>query len=212
MSRPNFITRHYWTFQRQLFFVRQRLFTIISFLLLDNQMSGNMRATLLRWNGAKVGKRCFVRGGLQIQESFNCTLGDDVFINSGCCMDNSAPIIIGSRVQFGFQVTLITGDHNIGSSHSRAGSYCGGSIIIGEGAWIGARAIILPNVTIGNGAVVAAGAVVTRDVPPNTLVAGVPAKPLRVLDKMEGERDKSSQVPFLEWQETHTEREVPSDV
>ena len=53
---------------------------------------------------------------------------------------------------------------------------------IGEGAWIGARSVVLPGVSIGNGAVVAAGAVVTRDVPANTLVGGVPAQHLRHLD------------------------------
>src|SRR5690349_19280629 len=96
---------------RQWFFLRQRLFAVLSFLLLDNMSSGRMRAALLRWNGAKVGRRCFVRGGLQIQESFQFSLGDDVFINSGCVLDGSASISIGDRVQFGFQVTLITGDH-----------------------------------------------------------------------------------------------------
>jgi maltose O-acetyltransferase len=206
----NFFSRHYWNIQRQLFFVRQRVFSFLSFLLLDNQSSGSLRAALLRWNGAKVGKRCFVRGGLQIQESFDFTLGDEVFINAGCCLDNSAPIIIGSRVQFGFQVTLITGNHEFGPPQSRAGAHCARPITIGEGAWIGARAIVLPGVTIGSGAVVAAGAVVTKDVPPNTLVAGVPAKTLRALDAMEGAENSSSSVS--EREDAPAAMELPSDV
>ena len=168
--------------RRQLFFLQQRLFAFFSFLLLDNMTSGRVRAALLRLGGATIGKRCFVRGGLLIQESFRLKLGDDVFVNAGCCFDLSAPIVIGSRTQLAYQVTLMTGGHAIGSHDSRAGAHRPEPIEIGEGVWIGARAIILPGVTIGAGAVVAAGALVTKDVPPDTLVAGVPAKPVRTLE------------------------------
>ena len=171
----------YWGLRRQLFFIRQRLFAVSSFLLLDNMSGGRLRAALLRLNGATVGKGCFVRGGLQIQEGFGLVLGDGVFVNAGCCFDLSAPIVIGSRAQLAYQVTLVTGGHEIGTHASRAGSHRPAPIHIGEGAWIGARATVLPGVAIGAGAVVAAGTLVTKDVPPDTLVAGVPAKPVRVL-------------------------------
>ena len=173
----------YWMLRRQIFFVQQRWFSFFSFLLLDNKSGGAFRAALLRWNGATVGGNCFVRGNLQIQDwFFNLSLGDDVFINAGCCLDTSAPITIGDRAQLAYQVTLITGGHEIGPHESRAGAHCPAPIHIGKGAWIGARAVILPGVTIGDGAVVAAGALVAKDVPPDTLVAGVPAKTLRVLE------------------------------
>lgn len=169
------------TFRRQLFFLQQRLFSFFSFLLLDNKSSSQIRAALLRLNGASIGKNCFIRGGLQIQEKFAIVIGDEVFVNSGCCFDLSAPIMIGNRVQLAYQVTLVTGGHEIGPHESRAGAHCPQPIHIQDGAWIGARATILPGVTIGAGAVVAAGALVTKDVPADTLVAGVPAKPIRVL-------------------------------
>ncbi len=174
--------KYRWFLRRQWFFVRQRLFYVLSFLLLDNGVSGKLRATLLRINGARVGRGCFVRGALQIQEGFDLSLGDEVFINAGCCLDSSAPIILEDRVQLSFQVTLVTGDHRIGPHRSRAGEHAPRPIKIHAGAWIGARALILPGVTIGAGAVVAAGAVVTRDVPADTLVAGIPARVLRNLD------------------------------
>ena len=168
--------------RRQGFFVRQRLFTSLSFLLLDNMVCGRARAALLRWNGATVGRRCFVRGGLLIQESFGLALGDDVFINAACCFDLSAPITLGNRVQLAYQVTLMTGGHDFGAHDSRAGKHRPQPISIGDGVWIGARATVLPGVSIGAGAVVAAGALVTKDVPPDTVVAGVPAKPIRTLE------------------------------
>lgn len=168
--------------RRQGFFVQQRLFALLSFLLLDNRICGRARAALLRWNGAKVGRRCFVRGGLVIQESFGLVLGNDVFINAACCFDLSAPIMLGNRVQVAYQVTLITGGHEFGPHGSRAGTHRPQPIFVGDGAWIGARAIILPGVTIGAGAVVAAGALVTKDVPPDMVVAGVPARIVRTLE------------------------------
>lgn len=172
----------YWAVRRQAFFLQQRGFSFLSFLLLDNMSSGRLRAALLRSNGARIGKKCFIRGGLQMQEGFNLHLGDEVFINAGCCLDTSALITLGSRVQLAYQVTLITGGHKIGLHDCRAGTHAPKSITIEDGAWIGARAVILPGVTIGAGAVVAAGSVVTKDVAPDVLVAGVPAKVIRCLD------------------------------
>lgn len=168
--------------RRQGFFVQQRFFAALSFLLLDNRISGRVRALLLRWNGATIGRRCFIRGGLMIQESFGIIIGDDVFINAGCCFDLSAPIILGDRVQLAYQVTLVTGGHEFGPRESRAGAHKPQPIMINDGAWIGARAMILPGVTVGAGAVVAAGALVTKDVAPDTVVAGVPAKLIRILE------------------------------
>lgn len=172
----------YWFARRQLFFAQQRVFYILSFLLLDNARSGRLRAGLLHLNGATVGRGVNVRGNLQIQEGFGITIGDGVFINSGCLFDLSAPIVIGGGVQLAYQVALITGGHGIGPAESRAGEHRPASIHIGVGSWIGARAVILPGVRIGAGSVVAAGAVVTRDVPANTLVAGVPARVVRTLE------------------------------
>ena len=167
---------------RQLFFLKQRWFYVISFLLLDNRTSARLRAALLRQFGAIVGKGCVVRGGLQIQEGFNLILGDNVFVNAGCCFDSSAAIQIGNNVQISYQVTLITGGHEIGTHANRAGTHAPASIAIGDGVWIGARSIVLPGVTIGAGAVVGAGSLVTRDVAADSVVAGVPAKLVRLLD------------------------------
>ena len=76
---------------------------------------------------------------------------------------------------------LITGTHHLGEEYQRAGVETALPITVGDGAWIGANCTILPGVTIGRGAVVAAGSVVTKSIGDNEMYAGVPAKLIRVL-------------------------------
>ena len=104
-----------------------------------------------------------------------------VFLNYGVFIDASAQVTIQSGTQIGPQVMLCTSTHALGSEAERAGAVVALPIHIGTGAWIGARAMILPGVTIGRGCVIAAGAVVTKDCEPNTLYAGIPAKAVRSL-------------------------------
>jgi maltose O-acetyltransferase len=90
-------------------------------------------------------------------------------------------VTIGNNVSFGHQVIVLTNTHDIGPASRRAATLCSKAVTIGNGAWLGARCTILPGVTIGDGAVVAAGSVVNEDVPANVLVAGVPARLVRLL-------------------------------
>ena len=107
-------------------------------------------------------------------------LGTNVFINHGCTLNDIGGIEIGDDTMLGPNVTLLTSGHPTAPAERRAGITVA-PIRIGANVWIGATATVLGGVTIGDGAVVAAGAVVTRDVQAATLVAGVPAKPLRAL-------------------------------
>ena len=111
----------------------------------------------------------------------NIHIGKDVFINEGCCFQDHGGIWIGDGSLIGQQVVMATLDHDLDPEHRQ--DMFPGPIRIGRNVWVGAHATILRNVTIGDGAVVAAGAVVTRDVPPNTVVAGVPAKVVKSLDR-----------------------------
>ena len=110
----------------------------------------------------------------------NIQLGRRVFINSGCCFQDQGGIEIGDDALIGHQVVIATLNHDL--HPLRRGSMTHKPVKIGKKVWIGAHATILPGVTIGNGAVIAAGAVVTKDVPPNTVVGGVPAKILKEID------------------------------
>ena len=101
-------------------------------------------------------------------------LGDRNVINFGCLLDGRKhEITTGSDVSMGPEASILTLGHD---PQSRDFSDKGGPVRIGDRVWIGYRALVLPGVTIGEGAVVAAGAVVSRDVEPFTIVAGTPAK------------------------------------
>ena len=108
-------------------------------------------------------------------------IGDGAWLGQGSYFDTRAPITIGARAGIGPGVKLVTADHAMGGPERRAGAYEPRPITIGEGAWVGASAIILAGVTIGAGAVIASGSVVHRDCEPNMLYGGVPAKPIRAL-------------------------------
>ena len=109
----------------------------------------------------------------------NITIGKDVFINSGCHFQDQGGIEIGDGVLIGHNVVLATINHDLNPKENRKNHYA--PIKIGAHVWIGSNATILPGVTIGDYAVAAAGAVVTRDVPAMTVVGGVPAKVLKVV-------------------------------
>ncbi len=123
----------------------------------------------------------------------NITIGKDVFINSGCHFQDQGGITIGDGSLIGHNVVLATVNHDLNPENNRKNHYA--PITIGNHVWIGSNATILPGVTIGDWAVVAAGAVVTKDVPPYTVVGGVPAKVLRMI-KSESDKEGVNEKDF----------------
>ena len=107
----------------------------------------------------------------------NIHLGKNVFINSGCRFQDQGGIYIGDNVLIGHNVVLATLNHE--EDPKKRGNLCPAPIKIADGVWIGSNATILPGVTIGEGAIIAAGAVVTKDVEEMSIVGGVPAKFIR---------------------------------
>ena len=114
----------------------------------------------------------------------NISIGRDVFINSGCHFQDQGGITIGDGSLIGHNVVLATINHALSPSQKRKNLYA--PITIGSNVWIGSNAVILQGVTIGEWAVVAAGAVVTKDVPPYTVVGGIPAKVMKKVERSEG--------------------------
>ncbi len=107
----------------------------------------------------------------------NITVGKRVFINSDCKFQDQGGIYIGDDVLIGHAVVLATLNHDI--DPEKRPQLHPAPIHIGNKVWIGANSTITAGVTIGENSIVAAGAVVTKDVPPNTIVGGVPAKKIR---------------------------------
>ena len=104
----------------------------------------------------------------------NIKIGENVFINSGCRFQDQGQIIIGDQCLIGHNVVLATINHDY-NPLNRGTMYLK-PIVLKEKTWIGSSSTILPGVTVGENSIVAAGSVVTKDVPPNTIVGGNPAK------------------------------------
>jgi len=132
-----------------------------------------LRDTCYRILGMKIGAGSLIYLGQEIRSPRRIEIGSDTSIGHGCKLDGRYGIRIGDHVNFSSEVMVWTLQHDMNDSGFRMS---GGAVVIGDYAWISARAIILPGRTIGEGAVVAAGAVVTKDVEPYAIVAGVPAK------------------------------------
>lgn len=120
-----------------------------------------------------IGRKTNVNMFQHIIEPRNLKIGKNTHINRYCLLDCRGGIAIGDDVSISFNVKLITGSHNINSPHFSS-SFA--PIVIEDNVWIGAGAIILKDTVVGKGSVICAGAVVTKDVPSYSVVAGVPAK------------------------------------
>lgn len=112
---------------------------------------------------------------------FNIHGGENGFINYNCTILDTAPITLGKNILIGPNVQIYAPMHPIDYRERAKGIEHGEAITIGDDCWIGGGAIICPGVTIGNRCIVAAGAVVSKDVPDDSMVAGVPAKIIREL-------------------------------
>lgn len=117
-----------------------------------------------------ISMRVFVTG---YPSRANVRIGDNCVINREAYLDGRVGVTIGNNVNVSFQACILSLHHD---HNDAAFPAVGGAVTICDHAWIGARAILLPGVTVGEGAVVAAGAVVTRDVGPYEVVGGVPAR------------------------------------
>lgn len=123
----------------------------------------------------KLGKDAKIMKGVFVLAPQGIKIGEDSVINNGCRLDGRGGLCIGRNVNIAFDVHIYSMSHDYNDPFF---SIILAPVTIEDYVWLSSRATILPGVTIGRGAVVAAGAVVTRDVAPLTVVAGVPAKPI----------------------------------
>ncbi|MFI7484316.1 acyltransferase [Kocuria sp. M1R5S2] len=137
------------------------------------------RWRILRASGAEV-SGAYICANVRLPGQA-LTIGQDTFINRGVAWDGHASLHLGERCDIAQDVLFVCATHEIGDSKHRARQRSDSPISVGDGTWIGARAVILPGVTIGPGCIIGAGAVVTHDCDANGVYVGAPARRIRDL-------------------------------
>lgn len=127
------------------------------------------------------GKNCCIRSPFFCDYGYNIEVGDNFFANYNFVVLDGAKVTIGNNVFIAPNVGLYTAGHPLDHERRNQGIEYARSITIEDDVWVGAGVQVCPGVTIGRGAVVAAGSIVTKDVPPFTMVAGVPAKVIKTI-------------------------------
>lgn len=135
--------------------------------------SHHLRILFLNCCGAKISISSRIDMGTNVMRSTRISIGAHTHINRSCILQAAAPIVIGNNVSISFRCNILAASHKV-NSPTFEGNHR--PICIEDHVWIGVGATILNGVVIGEGAVVCAGAVVTKDVPPFTIVGGIPAK------------------------------------
>lgn len=139
-----------------------------------------MRELLSELTGAPIDESVTLFPPFSSDFGKNTKFGRRVFINSGCTFQDQGGIVVGDDCLIGHNVVIATLNHDV--APSRRADMHPAAVVIGRNVWIGANATILPGVTIGDNAVVAAAAVATRDVPAQSIVVGSPAKVVRSVE------------------------------
>ena len=141
--------------------------------------SHHVRRLVYRMAGVRIGRGSIIHWHARFFHPSGVRIGEDCNLGNGIFLDGRAGLTIGNRVATGSEVMIYTLQHDMDSPGFET---VGGAVLIGDYVYIGPRAIILPNVKIGRGAVVGASAVVTKDVPEYAIVVGVPARFVRERD------------------------------
>lgn len=142
-----------------------------------NSIKGKLLIEMFPGANCIIGKFLMIRGPLYIKctDKAMLSIGNRVFFNHNCSITCSQDIRIGDNCMFANNLVIVDHDHRVDADGVR-GELVSNPVIIEDNVWCGANVTILRGVHIGQGAVVAAGAVVTKDVPPHSIVAGVPGR------------------------------------
>lgn len=140
------------------------------------------RTEILKMLFGNVAKNIYIEPSFKCDYGYNITVGDNFFANYDCVMLDVCPITIGDNVMLAPGVHIYTATHPLDPIERSSGYEYGKPVKIGNNVWLGGRSVVCPGVTIGNNVVVAAGAVVTKDVPDNVVVGGNPAKIIKNIE------------------------------
>lgn len=171
----------YGAFRKLCFFLINRIFTGTA------SFSCCVKRRLLRMIGCPVGKGTTIVSPIMVFGTID--VGENCWINRGFVVHGNGNVSIGNNCDFGPNVSVLTGGHQIGDSRRRAGLGETYDIVIGDGVWVGANSTILGNTIIEAGCVIAACSCVTQNVPRDCLYGGVPAKLIRSLNHDDSRAD-----------------------
>ncbi|WNJ17640.1 sugar O-acetyltransferase [Pontibacter sp. G13] len=147
-----------------------------------NDAAASERNALFYELFGSAGANLWIEPPFYCDYGYHITVGENFFMNFNCCILDVAPVTIGDRVMLAPHVQIYTATHPLDPVERSSGKEFAKPITIGNDVWIGGGAIICPGVTIGDAAVIAAGAVVTKDVAPRTVVGGNPAKVIKEIE------------------------------
>ncbi len=147
---------------------------------------GEGRERILRELFGSMGERVAILGPIQVDYGYNVHIGSDVFVNHGAYLMDCAPITIGDHAFIGPNLGAYTAQHPLVAEERNRGLERALPIAIGANTWLGGDVKIMPGVTIGEGSVIGAGSVVTRDIPAGVVAVGNPCRVLRPIT----ERDR----------------------
>ena len=152
---------------------------------------------------AEIGEGTFMLGPIRFHYGCHTKIGAHCFMNFNFTVQDDALVTIGDNNNFGPNVTIVTPMHPM-IAEERRGMICSDGVerflcyakpvIIGNDCWFGANVVVCPGVTIGDNCVIGAGSVVTRDIPPNSFAAGVPAKVIRMITEADSVRNLFDEI------------------
>lgn len=152
----------------------------------------------------KAGQNLYVNPPINVDYGCHITVGDNFYANMDCIFLDVNRVTIGNNVMVGPRVGFYTAGHPIVADIRIEDLEFGSPIVVEDNVWIGGSAVILPGVTIGKNAIVGAGAVVTKDVPANSIVGGNPAKVIRMINDQD--RQKWEQAKQKYWTAKNQEK------
>lgn len=176
LDLQNYKNRH--SFRSKVFRMIWNFVWVVFFRFTPNHFKvfNSWRIFLLRIFGAKVGNFCVVKNSCEIWQPWKLEIGDYVALSERVVCYSVDKIRIGNQTTISREAFLCCASHDTASSNMELTA---APIIIGDNCWVAARAILLPGIRVGNGAVVAAGSVVVKDIAPWTVVGGNPANVIK---------------------------------